>query len=118
MDMELGLDPTLPHVELILGGKTYHLCFDFNAIVRAEKETGLNLLRAALEAVNATNIRGLLWASLLHENPTLTIEHVGSFINYRNIAIINDAVRTAWFGSIPEPEEGAEGEAKAQTEQV
>ena len=63
-----GLDPTLPNVTLILGGVERHLVFDFNAIVLADKETGVNLIKAAMSEIDATSLRGLLWASLLKEN--------------------------------------------------
>jgi hypothetical protein len=111
-----GLDPALPNVTLILGGVERHLCFDFNAIVLAEKATGVNLLHAIVQDINATNLRGLLWASLLKENPELTVEEVGSWITMRNSSTIYQALITAWFGSVAEPEltDDPEGKQKAQ----
>ena len=119
----LGLDPTLPQVTLILGGVERHLCFDFNAIVIAEKATGVNLLHAIVKDVNATNLRGLLWAALLKESPELTVDEVGSLITMRNSNIIYQALITAWFGSVGEPDEDteeakAEGKQEAQAEKV
>lgn len=99
-----GLDPTLPDVTLILGGVQRHLVFDFNAIVLAEKHTGVNLLHAIVTDINATNLRGLLWASLLKESPKLTIEEVGSMVNPRNMSTIHSALITAWFGSVQDDE--------------
>lgn len=109
-----GSDPTLPDVELILGGKTYHLSYDFNAIVKAEKETGVNLLTAVVGEINAQSLRGLLWASLLKDHPALTADEVGDFIQPTNIATIREAIVTAWFGSVPESD--ASGEATGQSE--
>ena len=109
-----GLDPTLPNVALILNGIERHLCYDFNAIVEAEKSTGVNLLLAAIEAQSATTLRGLLWAALRKEDPTLTIEQVGSWITMRNAPIIHQALITAWFGSIDEQKDEPQGEAPAQ----
>lgn len=108
-----GLDPTLPNVTLVLNGDEYQLCYDHNAIVQAEKATGINLLFAAATSPTATTIRGLLWSALLRDNPELTIDEVGSWITPRNIVTINAALKAAWYGSIPEPD-GEAGEVPAQ----
>jgi hypothetical protein len=112
-----GLDPTLPNVSLILGGVKRSLAFDFNAIVLAEKVTGVNLLKAIVNEITATNLRGLLWAALLKENPELNLEEVGSWITMRNAGTIHEALVMAWFGSVAEVDgEGeTEGEETAQT---
>jgi hypothetical protein len=109
-----GQDPTLPDVDLILGGKTYKLCFDFNAICQAEKVAGVNLLTSVIGEITAQSLRGLLWASLLKDQPTITIDEVGALIRPTNIAVIRQAVVTAWFGSVPD-EESEPGEAQAQS---
>lgn len=101
-----GLDPTLPNVDLTVGGTTYHLAYDFNAIVQAEKETGVNLLTAVVGEINAQSLRGLLWASLLKDNPELTLDQVGGFIKPTNIATIRQAIVTCWFGSVPDEKPG------------
>ncbi|MBB5066144.1 hypothetical protein [Granulicella mallensis] len=99
----VGKDPTLPDVSLILNGVERHLCYDFNAIAQAEIHTGINLLRNITD-VSATNLRALLWAALLKENPKLTIEEVGSWITLHKVPAIHNAIITAWFGSLDEPE--------------
>lgn len=106
-----GEDPTLPNVELIVGGATFHLAYDFNAIIKAEKETGVNLLSSAVGEINATSLRGLLWASLLPENPEMTIDQAGKLVKPWNIPTIRQAIVTAWFGSVKDQGEGA-GEAQ------
>jgi len=113
-----GLDPTLPDVKLVLGGNTYQLVFDFNAIAQAEKVTGINLLQASIDTASAQSLRGLLWASLLKENPNLIIEQVGSLITMANAPTIWAAIRTAWFGSVTSEaaEDNPSGETSAQTE--
>lgn len=112
-----GLDPTLPDVSLILGGKERKLCFDFNAICLATQSTGINLMRAMVSGFDAPSLRGLLWASLVRDEPELTLDQVGALIQARNIPIIQKALMTAWFASVDdgEPAEGKPaGEAKAQ----
>ena len=117
-----GLDPTLPDVTLILGGVERHLVFDFNAIVQAEKVTGVNMLRASIDSLSAESLRGLLWASLLKENPTLTLDQVGGLITMANATIIYKAIVTAWFGSVHDADDVSEdetpGEDLAQTPAV
>jgi len=110
-----GLDPTLPDVKLILAGKTYQLVFDFNAIAQAEIATGINLLQASIDTASAQSLRGLLWASLLKQNPTLTIEHVGSLVTMKNAPTIWAAIREAWFGSVSIEDTPQPGEPQAQT---
>lgn len=110
-----GLDPTLPDVTLILGGVERHLCFDFNSIALVEQHTGINLLKASLSDINATNLRALLWASLLKENENLSIEEVGSWITMRNANTVYTALITAWFGSASDPDADVnEGKETAQ----
>lgn len=105
---KLGQDPTLPDVDLIVGGKTYKLAFDFNAICVAEKETGINLLTSLVSEITASSLRGLLFAALLKDQPEMTIEHAGALITPQNIGAVRTAVVTAWFGSVQSIEEGKE----------
>jgi hypothetical protein len=109
-----GSDPVLPNVELIVKGETYHLAYDFNAICLAEKETGINLLTSVIGEITASSLRGLLWASLLKENPELTLDEVGALIQPTNIPTVRKAIVTTWFGSVQDPD--ASGEAKARQE--
>jgi hypothetical protein len=109
----LGEDPTLPDVSIVIGGKERHLCFDVNAIVVVEKETKLNLLREAFSEPTFTNTRALLFATLLHDDPSLTLDEVGSWLNFSNLDTAYNAIRTTWFASKPESDEQP-GEAPAQ----
>lgn len=111
----LGLDPTLPDVVLKIGGKERHLAFDYRAIIMAEKVAGINLLSETFENISFTSIAGLLYAALLKDDPSLTLEEVGSWIHFSNAPVIYQAILAAWLGSVPKAEEGATGEAAAQT---
>jgi ubiquinone biosynthesis protein UbiJ len=108
---EPGLDPTLPNVELVMKGNTYQLVYDFNAVVQAEKITGANLLAAVTGNLDAISLRGLLWAALLKTKPKITMDEVGEMITPSNLAVIHNAIITAWFGSVKDE---AVGEAEAQ----
>jgi len=112
-----GTDTTLPDVVLIVGGVEYQLAFDMNAIVTAEKATGIDLLKASISQPTAENLRGLLWASLLKAKPEMTIEQAGSLITPRNLNNVWLAVLTAWHDSVKAEDDGEEttpGEAVAQ----
>lgn len=107
-----GLDPTLPDVELVLRGQSFHLAFDFNAICHAEKLTGLNLLTAIVTDISASQLRALLWSAILKDNSGFTIDEVGSWITAHNAPTIHKALVAAWFGSISKDDD--EGEEEAQ----
>lgn len=110
-------NPLLPAVYIDIAGQKRKLVFDFNAVIRVDELTGLNLLRAVVSEVEAKNVRALLFASLLHEDPDLTIEEVGSWITIRNMTNVQTAIRTAWFASFEDLEKDEtddSGEAKAQ----
>ncbi len=113
-----GADPTLPDVTLILGGRERTLCFDFNAICVASKATGLNLLKSIVSELDPQALRGLLWAALLRDEPTLTIDEVGAMIRVPSIPGIRDALMQTWFASVGDGKGSAVGEAKAQTKRV
>ncbi len=113
-----GLDPSLPDVVLLAGGEEYHLCFDMNAIVLAEKATGIDLFKASISNPTAENLRGLLWACILKDCPDFTIEQAGALITPRNLQNVWLAVLTAWHDSVKSDEDEGEdakpGEAPAQ----
>ena len=116
-----GSDPTLPDVSIVLGGKERKLCFDFNAIVLASQETGINLLKAIVREIEPASLRGLLWASLLRDDPTITLEQVGQMIRPGSVPGIREALLRVWFESAGEAEGkpgGAAGEAKAQAKKA
>lgn len=91
-------------VEIILGGKTYRLRYDLNALVALEEAFGVSALalfdklfgisdedRKALAAgkvtdadfskkIRVSDLRTLVWAGLLHDNRDLSKEDVGEAI--------------------------------------
>jgi hypothetical protein len=107
----------LPKHTLHIGGKDRHLTFDFNAICTVEEKTGLNLLQASVSTVEARNLRALLFASLLRDEPALTIDEVGSWIDMKNLADGRAAVLDAWFASVDdgvEKDDAKPGEGQGQ----
>jgi hypothetical protein len=113
-----ALDPTLPNVPLVLNGRTLFLAFDFNAIATAESVTGLELLNSIdLQNLNAGKFRALLYSALLKAQPDITIEEVGSMINFTSLPAITVALVHAWTGSQPEIVEANKETANPPVEQ-
>jgi len=108
-------DPTLPEVRIRIGGKERKLAFDYKAIVTAEKVAGVNLLNDTFDA-SFTSLGGLLYAALLHDDPMITLDEVGSWVNFKSAPVIYQAVLSAWLGSMPAAKDETPGEAMAATE--
>ena len=116
ISLKAGQDRTLPDVTLEIGGKVRHLAYDFTAIVKAEQLTGINLMKAAsFQDLSFSDVRGLLYAALLHNDPKLTLEEFDQTCGpqiMHNLIVCQAAVAEAWFGSVPQAKEDAsEGEA-------
>ena len=111
-----GIDPTLPDVTLEIGGKERQLAFDITSIITVEKLTGINLMDAVLGDVSITALRAVLFAALMKDDESLTLDQVGHWINHVNFGVIQQAIFAAWYGSLPKPVEGTDskGEAEAQ----
>lgn len=101
-----AVNPTLPAVSVEVGGMTYSLAFDFNAMAQAEAVTGLNLLQCLnFQNLNSTKVRGLLYAAMLKAQPKTTLEDAGALFNHPNsVDKLMNAVVEAYLGSQPEPE--------------
>lgn len=78
-------NPTAPTFEIELDRKRY-LLFDWNSACAVESITKKNMLvkgnwDAIFRNMNVTNLRLLLWAGLVWEDPDLTIGDVGRLIS-------------------------------------
>lgn len=110
------IDPTRPDVTIKIGGEVRSLTFDYQAICKVEKLTGVNMLQDSVDA-DFSLLGSMLYAALLPmhngpENP-LTLDEVGSWINFKNAPIVYQAVMDAWHGSLPKAKADT-GEATAQ----
>lgn len=89
-------------ISLELGGKTRRLRFDLNALAELEDHLARPVTKLADLELSATAVRGMLWASLLHEEPELTPKDVGVWVSGENFAEVGEAVVKALaeaFGS-------------------
>jgi hypothetical protein len=96
------IDKINPIVPIELGGKTRHLKFDFNAMVAYEEATGKNFLEMSKITVSAKNLRAWLYACLVQEDRSLTIDEVGGWIDLENMAGIADKLTEALQAAMPE----------------
>lgn len=92
----------VPLVEIDLD-KPRHLRLDLNAMCEFERVSG----KSIAEIGNSLrDIRIMLWAALVHEDPDLTEEGVGSFIHAGNLSLVNAALSQAFMVAMPEPVPG------------
>lgn len=85
------------------------LKFDLNAFAELEDVVGsIPELFRKLETGSLKAIRAFLWAGLLHEDKSLTIEHVGSLIDFQGLENISKQLQLALGDSLPEATMGNE----------
>lgn len=100
--------PGAPGGTLVLGGRERTLRFDLNALATLEDELGVNVLDGTVwQNMNVRTVRAMLWVGLLHEDESLTLHEVGSWIDLANVEIIADQVTTALGAAMPEPDSDA-----------
>jgi len=89
--------------------KERHLKFDLNAFAEFEDIYGdINTAFEAMQKGSVKAIRAMLWAGLVHEDKTLTIEQVGSMIDMSNINEVVGAISKAISEALPQTEGEAE----------
>jgi len=76
--------------------------FDLNAMCNYEDVTGENIFANALEKLSAKEVRAMLWACLLSEDPSLTLEYVGSLITLDNMAEVAEKLNEAFTIAMPD----------------
>jgi hypothetical protein len=83
-------------IEVELGGKVRHIRYTMNALAEIEDNLGVPL--SEMESVKMTikNVRVILWAGLIHEDKTLTIEEVGDMVDLENMEAVQEKVAEAF----------------------
>jgi hypothetical protein len=99
-------DPTIRFAPLELGGVTYQLAYDFNAIAEAEFLARCNLLSGleSLQSLTAAQFRGLFYAALSPAHPEITVQEAGRMITLEDgvrLKIAN-AIAKAYKLSMPD----------------
>lgn len=99
----------IPRVEIpIMLDRQRNIKLSFNAFVLVEKVTGLSMLSGQLDLTSLTAIQAIMWAGLVHEDPTLTLEQVGDLIEDYGIAKVMTDLAAAIQASMPEFAVGGE----------
>jgi len=92
-------------VSVEIGGKNYKLAYDFNEIVKAEKESGVNLLHGLVDlaAMSAAQLTGLLCAAMRAADPksNITVAQVSQLLQYESIFPFSDALAKSILLSLP-----------------
>ena len=83
------------------------LCMSFNALCKAEEVTGMSFLVGEPAFSSMRVMRALVWAGLLHEDPSLTIEKAGDLIEGVGADKVLGAIMDAYTRAMPDfkPEE-------------
>jgi hypothetical protein len=89
--------------------KERKLLFVLNAMVFFEEATGKSLFDNKIsegfgKSMTAKDLRALLWACLVHEDETLTLKQVGSWINRTNMTEIAQHIGEAFSNAMPDGE--------------
>lgn len=83
-------------VPVLLGGETRHLVYDFNALC-VLRDHGVDAFALEDSALGDPRvIRKLVWAGLLNESPGLTLDEVGSWMDFSNLADVAHAFTKAF----------------------
>jgi len=98
-----------PEVTIELGGRERHLRFDLNAMAAFEEAAGKSIL-SGIETgkLGARDLRALIWACLLHEEETLTLKEIGTWITPDNMNEVAGKFAEAFGAAMPDVKEGVE----------
>lgn len=102
-------DPNVEYVPLKLGKREYQLCYDFDAIARAEDITGMPLLLGVdWHNMKSRELRALLYAAALKAQPDAKLADFTPYIRPAHTGAIVAALIKVWVTSNAEKEEDAE----------
>ncbi len=109
-------------VTIELGGKERHLKYDLNSLAeigdRLNITVKLNTFAEDLMStpLSPSALRVLLWAGLRHEDPELTIEQAGSWVDLDNIGEVWERFFTLFGDKFSAKVEEAIGQMSATSE--
>ena len=94
-----------PEVKIVLD-KERTLKLDLNAMAAYEEATGKSMFKAFNpDELGARELRALLWACLIHEDESLTLKQVGSFITADNMNGVAARIGEAFKSAMPAAED-------------
>ena len=96
-----------------------HLRVDWNALINLERASGKSVLDPTLwEKPRVKDLRRMLWAALLHEDPLLTETFVGDLVDSANMSTVMAQVTEAYRMSMTPTGGGADQGPLAEMPQV
>lgn len=108
----MNSDKAQADVELEIGGRVRKLLFTVNAACVAERELGREILTGKFfSKLGFLELRALLFAMLLHEEKSLTIDQVGSWMTFADFGKYINAIIKAYKLAMPDVDEAAEKKA-------
>ena len=102
----------VPLIPIMLD-KPRNLRFGYNAICDYETVSGERFTNLSKNELTCSQLRVLLWASLRHEDPTLTLEMVGDMMGFSGLSEIAKDVTKAIAAALPDQKEGETENPKA-----
>jgi hypothetical protein len=83
--------------------KPRRLRYDLSALADIEEKMGIDSVYEFFEKpLNFRTIRTVVWAGLLHEDPTLTEQDVGRMVDGENYQVVYDATLQALASAFPQ----------------
>jgi hypothetical protein len=76
--------------------KTRNLRYTMNALAEIEDSLGVPLAEMGNIQMTMKNVRVILWAGLIHEEPELTQEQVGEMVDLGNMQEVQEKVAEAF----------------------
>ena len=84
--------------------------FDLNAFCELEEAYGtMDKAMAAMKDGSVKAVRAVLWAGLIHEDPELTIQQVGSLIDFHSLNNVVKQLGIALEDALPEEADNPNG---------
>ena len=92
-----------PGVKITLD-KERTLRLDLNAMVAFEEATGKSLMDGKFHGSDMTpkDLRAMLWACLLHEDESVTLKEIGSWVTVTNLMEVTGKLNEAFDVAMPE----------------
>lgn len=101
----MNSDKAKAEVELDIGGRVRRLVFSVNAACLVERELGREVLSGSFfKQMGFVEIRALLWGMIKGEEPTVTVEQVGSWMQFPRFGEYIKAIIEAYRRAMPEAE--------------
>lgn len=111
-------DPMLLTSTVDIKGKTYTLCFDTRALMKAEhdlREQGHDVnLQRSLPVLTLENTVIVFAAAVRRFHPEITFEAAIDLVTMRYFMAVGNAVLEAWNKCLAEPEEASAGPRKPE----